>query len=162
MAAAPPPYGAPPFWDYAPWSSRVLGYLIDSLLVGLGMAALFGLAGVLAAMLHLAGGSAAGQGMCCMLVVLFPLATLFVGLYNSVYLISERGYSIGQGVMRIMVVDANGARLTTGTAFLRLLIRVAFNCVAIVSLLDLLWPLWDERRQTLHDKVVNSYVINMR
>jgi uncharacterized RDD family membrane protein YckC len=26
-------------------------------------------------------------------------------------------------------------------------------------LLDLLWPLWDERNQTLHDKIVKSYVV---
>jgi uncharacterized RDD family membrane protein YckC len=47
-----------------------------------------------------------------------------------------------------------------GTAFLRLLIRVLFQFIAVLSILDLLWPLWDERRQTLHDKVSNSYVIN--
>jgi len=29
-----------------------------------------------------------------------------------------------------------------------------------VGILDLLWPLWDQWKQTLHDKVVNSYVIN--
>jgi uncharacterized RDD family membrane protein YckC len=163
MAAAAAPYGTLPPWDYATWSSRVLGFLIDGLLVGLGMALLYLVgAGVLATTFHLAGGHEAGRGMCCLLVVLFPLAMLFVGLYNSVYLIAERGYSIGQGVVRIMVVDANGARLSTGTAFVRLLVRVAFSCVAIVSLLDLLWPLWDERRQTLHDKAVNCYVINMR
>jgi uncharacterized RDD family membrane protein YckC len=27
------------------------------------------------------------------------------------------------------------------------------------GLLDLLWPLWDEQRQTLHDKAVGSFVV---
>jgi uncharacterized RDD family membrane protein YckC len=27
-------------------------------------------------------------------------------------------------------------------------------------LADVLWPLWDERNQTLHDKIVSTYVIN--
>jgi uncharacterized RDD family membrane protein YckC len=86
--------------------------------------------------------------------------SLLVGLYNSVYLVYTRGFSIGQGMMKIKVVTAQGQLLSGGTAFLRLLIRVVFQFIAVLSILDLLWPLWDERRQTLHDKVVNSYVIN--
>ena len=97
-----------------------------------------------------------------MMIVLFPLATFLVGIYNSVYLIAQRGYSIGQGVVKVMVVDAAGNLLTTGAAWIRLLVRVAFGFVPFLPLLDLLWPLWDVRRQTLHDKAVNCYVINMR
>ena len=64
--------------------------------------------------------------------------------------------------MKIKVVDSNGGFLTQGTAFLRLVVRVALSMVPFLPLLDLLWPLWDERRQTLHDKAVNCYVINWR
>jgi uncharacterized RDD family membrane protein YckC len=172
---AAPAYGVPPqpvqrVWDYATWSTRAIGYIIDALLIGLGMAILYLVVGALfASMFHLAdwtgGGGhwgAAPRGFCCMWIVLFPLATLFVGLYNSVFLIAQRGYSIGQGVVRVMVVDANGNLLTTGSAFIRLLVRVAFGFVPFLPALDLLWPLWDVRRQTLHDKAVNCYVINMR
>jgi len=95
-----------------------------------------------------------------MLIVLFPLATLLVGLYNSVYLIAQRGYSIGQGVVHVKTVDGNGNLLSQGTAFLRLIVRAAFGFLPFLPALDLLWPLWDERRQTLHDKAVNSYVIS--
>jgi uncharacterized RDD family membrane protein YckC len=100
-----------------------------------------------------------GTGFCCMLG-LFPLSTLLVGLYNKVYLVSSRGFSIGQGVMKLKVVDAQGRLLTQGTAFLRLLVQAGMGLIAFLSLIDLLWPLWDERRQTLHDKAVSSYVIN--
>ena len=31
--------------------------------------------------------------------------------------------------------------------------------IGLPGLVDLLWPLWDERNQTLHDKIVSSYVI---
>jgi uncharacterized RDD family membrane protein YckC len=156
-------YASQTVWNYATWSARAVGYIIDVLLVGLGMTVLYFLAGAtFASVLHLALGRDAGSGMCCMMLLLFPFATFFVGLYNSVYLIAQRGYSIGQGVMRVMVVDANGNLLTAGTAFIRLLVRVAFGFVPFLPALDLLWPLWDMRRQTLHDKAVNSYVINMR
>ncbi|MGQ9635508.1 MAG: RDD family protein [Bryobacteraceae bacterium] len=173
------PYGAPQYsvpqpalplqpagFEYAPWSTRVLGYLVDSILVGgaaLILYLLFGtmLAGVGAALGGQQGEALAG-GACCMMLLLFPLASLAVGIYNRVYLIASRGYSIGQGVMKIKVIDAHGQKLTMGTATLRLLAQVGLNMIPLVGLLDLLWPLWDSTRQTLHDKAVGSFVVYNR
>ena len=151
----------PPGATYAQWADRVAGYLIDSLLVGAGMLALyFVLGGLLAVMGGL--GSGAANGTCCMMILLFPLATLLVGFFNRVYLVAQRGASIGQGVMNLKVVDINGNLLSMGTAFIRLLAQVALSFVPMVGpLLDLLWPLWDEKRQTLHDKAVGSYVLKL-
>ena len=158
--AATPPY-AYPGWDYATWGTRALGYIVDALLVGVGMAVLYLVVGsMLASTLHLVGGHDAAGGLCCLMILLFPLATLGVGFYNSVYLVAQRGFSIGQGIVKVKVVDGNGNLLTQGTAFVRLLVRVALGFVPVLPLLDLLWPLWDVRRQTLHDKAVNCYVIN--
>jgi uncharacterized RDD family membrane protein YckC len=149
--------------DYATWGSRAIGYLIDSLLVAPVLLILyFVLSGLLAGLASLGGRDVGGAfgATCCVFIVLFPLASLAVGLYNRVYLIASRGYSIGQGVMKIKVVDANGALLTQGTALIRLLAQLAMGFVPVLPLLDLLWPLWDDRRQTLHDKAVGCYVIN--
>ena len=146
--------------DYATWANRAIGYIIDSLLVGGAMLALYlVLGGMMTALAGLGGRHAAG-GMCCLFIVLFPLATLLVGLYNRVYLVSQRGYSIGQGVVRVKVVDAGGHLLSQGTAFIRLLAHAGMGLIPFLPLLDLLWPLWDEKRQTLHDKAVGCYVIN--
>ncbi len=147
-------------WDYATWGTRAIGYLIDGVLVGGVMLVLWFIAGgILTGIARLGGENAAG-GMCCMVLLLFPIATLLVGLYNRVYLIAQRGASIGQGIMKIKTVDANGQLLTQGTAALRLLVQIGLGLVPFLPALDLLWPLWDERRQTLHDKAVGSYVIN--
>jgi uncharacterized RDD family membrane protein YckC len=143
--------------DYASWGNRALGYIIDSVLVGVVMGVLWLIfAGVLVGL----AGHHAGGGVCCLFIILFPLSTLLVGLYNRVYLVSQRGYSIGQGLVKVKVVDVNGQLLTQGTAFLRLLVQAGMGFVPFLPVLDLLWPLWDERRQTLHDKAVNCYVIN--
>jgi len=156
FSPAPPPAYAPAM-DYASWGNRALGYIIDSLLVGAVMAVLWlVLAGALVGLV----GTHAGGGVCCFSLILFPLATLLVGLYNRVYLVSRRGYSIGQGVVKVKVVDPNGQLLTQGTAFVRLLAQAGMGFVPLLPVLDMLWPLWDVRRQTLHDKVVNCYVIN--
>ena len=169
--AAAPAYAAAPAqaypaqitWDYATWGTRALGYIIDAVLVGAGMAVLYLIiGGMFASMMHFAGGGYASGTICCTMILLFPLATLIIGLYNSVYLVAQRGYSIGQGVVKVMVVDGNGKLLTQGAAMIRLLVRVVLGFVPFLPLLDLLWPLWDVRRQTLHDKAVNCYVINMR
>ncbi|MGA1996661.1 MAG: RDD family protein [Bryobacteraceae bacterium] len=160
----PPAPGArpPSVFDagYATWGNRVVGFLIDALLIGAGMAVLYLVLGTVLAGIAGLGGHGAANGMCCMLLLLFPVATLLVGFYNSVYLIAQRGFSIGQGVVKVKVVDAYGNLLTQGTAFVRLLARVGLGFVPFGSLLDMLWPLWDDRRQTLHDKAVGCYVVN--
>jgi uncharacterized RDD family membrane protein YckC len=152
----------PPGATYAEWADRVVGFLIDMLLVGAGMGVLYFVTlGLFATMAGL--GSSLAGGMCCMMILLFPVSTLLVGLFNGVYLVAQRGASIGQGVMNLKVVDVNGNLLSTGTAFIRLLARVALGFVPMVGpLLDLLWPLWDDKRQTLHDKAVGSFVLKLR
>jgi uncharacterized RDD family membrane protein YckC len=152
----------PPGATYAEWADRVVGFLIDMLLVGAGMGVLYFVTlGLFATMAGL--GSSMAGGMCCVMILLFPVSTLLVGLFNGVYLVSQRGASIGQGVMNLKVVDINGNLLSTGTAFIRLLARVALGFVPMVGpLLDLLWPLWDDKKQTLHDKAVGSFVLKLR
>jgi uncharacterized RDD family membrane protein YckC len=145
---------------YAPWATRVLGYMIDSVLVGAVMLLLYLVLGGMMTTFATVGANHAAGGLCCLMIVLFPCSTLLVGLINRVYLVANRGYSIGQGVVRVKVVDANGNLLTIGTAFIRLLAQAAMGFVPILPLLDLLWPLWDDRRQTLHDKAVGSFVIH--
>ncbi len=157
--AAPPP-SVSPVMDYASWGTRAVGYIIDGLLVGAAMLILYAMLGGMLTAIAGLGGRGAAFSMCCFLLLLFPLATLLVGLYNRVYLIAQRGYSIGQGIVKVKVVDANGGLLSQGTALIRLLVQAGMGFVPILPLLDLLWPLWDDRRQTLHDKAVNCYVIN--
>ncbi len=156
----------PTVFDYATWGTRVLGYLIDGALVGaaggvLLLVAIFGFGGIAGIGHGLGSEGLRGLGLsgCCCLFSLFPIATLAVGLWNKVYLVAQRGFSIGQGLVKIKVVDAQGQLLTTGTALLRLLAHAGLSFVPLGGILDLLWPLWDERRQTLHDKAVGCYVI---
>lgn len=160
-AASSPGYPAAFAAGYATWATRALGAIVDALLVGIGTAILyFTLASAVSGLTAGVLGHDVGSGLCCMFFVFFPLGTLLVGFYNGVYLIATRGYSIGQGVVNVKVVDTNGNLLTQGTALVRLLARVGMAMVPLLPILDLLWPLWDSRFQTLHDKAVNCYVVN--
>jgi uncharacterized RDD family membrane protein YckC len=147
----------------------VLGYIIDSLIVGAVVGVLLVLATtVFAGMFGLGRGLDAeslqgigGTGCCC-LFSMFPIATLLVGLWNKVYMVAQRGSSIGQGFMKIKVVNAQGQLLTQSQALIRLLAHVGLSFIPFGGIIDLLWPLWDDRRQTLHDKAVGCYVIVAR
>lgn len=163
--AAPPPAAGAPALDYALWPNRVLGYAIDMFFVFVVMGVLYAVVGGLMTGLAAVGdgndaASGAASGMCCMMLVLFPVATLVVGLFNRVYLVATRGASIGQGVMKLKLVDANGQAVTMGTAAVRLIAMIILSMLPFGQLLDLLWPLFDPQRQTLHDKAVNTFVIN--
>ena len=84
------------------------------------------------------------------------------GLYATFLNGGERGQTIGKRIVNIQVRDeATGGPIGYGKAFLRWLVGALlsiFTC-GIGGLLDALWPLWDNKRQTLHDKVVNSLVV---
>ena len=49
--------------------------------------------------------------------------------------------------------------LPLGTAVMRRLVPLAGQFVPFLSLLDGLWPLWDDKRQALHDKVAGTQVV---
>jgi uncharacterized RDD family membrane protein YckC len=101
-----------------------------------------------------------GSSFCAMLVI-YPIATFSVGAYNRVYLVSKRGYSIGQGVMKLKVVDTNGALLPMGSAALRLVSQVGLSVVPLAGMLDVLWPLWTRavRRSTTRSSDRSSFPI---
>lgn len=57
-------------------------------------------------------------------------------------------------------IDGNRAPFVQILA--RELVRLGLGAVPFVGLLDVLWPLWDARNQTIHDKVGSVVVIRTR
>jgi uncharacterized RDD family membrane protein YckC len=172
-----PPYSPqPPEMNYALWVDRVLAAVLDGVIALLVMFVLyfllFVIGGVGSALIGAGEAAVSNTGepgplsgllgcsTCCLFFILPPVSYLAAGLLNKVYLVSKRGYSVGQGLMKLRVVDAHGNLISTGTAVLRLLCTVGLGFVPVVGgALDLLWPLWDPQRQTLHDKAVGTFVI---
>lgn len=169
-------YGQPPVamrpggLPLAEWGDRALAALIDGGLVLAGVIILYLVIGIIggvgSAILGSISEDLGGLGMsasCCLFFVLPPLAAFIVGLYNKVYLISKRGFSIGQGVMGLKVVMGDGGPVQMGTAVLRLLVQMGLGIIPFVgfflAIVNLLWPLWDPQKQTLHDKAVSTFVV---
>ena len=66
----------------------------------------------------------------------------------------------GKMALRISVRRAaQPGPLPLGAALLRRLVPLAGQFVPFLSLLDNLWPLWDDKRQALHDKVAGTQVV---
>ena len=180
---APPPgqyqpgYGGGPLSPQgrplASWGKRFGGGLIDFLVLLIPIIALSAALGVGA----FAGGDlecefnettgvtecTGGDSSFVVGIILAQLVPLVIqGAYATFMNGSEKGQTVGKKVVNIQVRDeATGGPIGYGKAFLRWLVGALislFTC-GIGGLLDVLWPLWDNKRQTLHDKVVNTLVV---
>jgi uncharacterized RDD family membrane protein YckC len=160
-------------YPFAEWIDRVLAALIDGGISVAVMIVLYIIMGIVGGGLMAIGGGlgddaggalgALGSLSCCFGFLLAAVSVFAVGIYNKVFLVSKRGFSIGQGIMKLKVVDANGNIPQMGTLVLRLLVQVALGFIPFIGiflgLANALWPLWDEKKQTLHDKAVGTFVL---
>ena len=91
-------------------------------------------------------------------IIFFAYAVIFLGvialwLYNC-YLLGKDGATIGKRLMKIKVLDAQGLPLGFGKAFLREIVKQALGGFCFILLL---WPLWDEQKQGLQDKIFGTH-----
>ncbi len=85
-------------------------------------------------------------------------AGVIFAIYYQVFLVGRTGQTVGRKAVGIKVVDKNtGQPIGPGRAFVRYLVQSVAS--GSVCALGYLWMLWDEEKQTWHDKVANSYVI---
>ncbi|MBQ3149827.1 MAG: RDD family protein [Clostridia bacterium] len=76
------------------------------------------------------------------------------------YIICEGGAwhaTLGKKAMGIMVVDANGVGIDYGQATIRYLCRIVSGLILGIGFLI---ALFNDQRQTLHDKLANTYVVD--
>lgn len=163
----PPPYGyAPPPppmvfpGGYASWGSRAVAFLLDFVLV-LPFLVLF-LAGQGVMFYGLLAtpdimGSVVAVGL--LLVLAGAAGAVAVQVWNMVFRQGRTGQSWGKGKTRIIVLrEADGRPQGPGMSCVRWLLHGAINQALYI---DYLWPLWDDRNQTLTDKILDTVVVNL-
>jgi uncharacterized RDD family membrane protein YckC len=149
-----PGYGAeqPGFYmghQLANWPQRVGAYLIDGLIISIPIA--------IAAALLSAGGNSNGSSGAVLISVLLYLAAFGVHIYNRWIMQGRTGQSWGKQALGIKLLRmTDGQPVGGGMAFLR---DIAHVLDSIVCYIGFLWPLWDAKRQTFADKVLNTVVI---
>jgi len=77
-------------------------------------------------------------------------------VYETVLVSQWDGYTIGKKAMGIHIVSVSGGPVTPVKAFVRALGKILSY---VVFLLGYLWMLWDEKSQTWHDKLAETYVV---
>lgn len=165
----PPPGVSPPpavpalsRTAYTPWSRRVAAWVIDFApsLVGV---IVYTVGYVVAFVRQFTGATEADTaptwiGMVNPLVIVglvIIIGALPWNLYNRWIVGGTTGQSLGKRVVgTTLVSEQTDAPLGAGMAFLRDLVHTLDG----VAYVGYLWPLWDEKRQTLADKLMQTVV----
>lgn len=153
-------YGAPtsysgamsPAGRPATYGSRAIAVLIDSgiafgiYIVGLILAAVLG---------------AVSEALGTLMLVVTFLASFGFFIWNYVILQGSTGQTLGKRQQSIeLVADKDGRPVGAGMALIRWIVAavLGFAC-GIGTILDYLWPLWDDDNKRLTDKILNLNVV---
>lgn len=153
----PPPGGYPPpppggyyqdpsvtsFGQLAAWPQRALGYIIDIALY---------IPGYILTTIGSASNNGRGNLALSLLGSLYILA---IAIWNR-WIKGGQGQTIGRKVAGVSLINAQGQPLGTGMAFVRDLCHIVDSLICYVGWL---FPLWDAKRQTLADKILNTSVV---
>ncbi|MGJ9412048.1 RDD family protein [Aeromicrobium sp. CF4.19] len=155
------PPGHPGHDPYAHWGLRFAGYLLDSLISSAVFIPLYAVGyGFLIADTNFSTGSVEGGPLTVVGVVLSMLSVLVViafTFWNLGVRQGRSGQSLGKQIVSIKVVKEDGTTLGTWLSVGRtLLFSLLTTCTCYINAL---WPLWDPKKQALHDKVVNTVVL---
>jgi uncharacterized RDD family membrane protein YckC len=151
-------------WAGAPlsgWWRRVGAQVLDGLILTL-PALVF--AGVVAAAFAVSN----GLGIAAVVLAVIAYIAIFI-VYAPLLMKREgerNGQSWGKQALDIRVARDTGEQVEFGWALLRqfVVIYLLFNVVgglfaSIPTLINYLWPLWDDSNRALHDMIVKSHVL---
>lgn len=160
----------------ASWWKRVGAALIDGLILGIPIG-LFAFSGVLAQMqgtefVDPVSGEANPDAMQEMTALMagvqwkISLAYLIVGGAYVILMHGLKGKTLGKMALGIRVVNEDGSPIDVPIAAKRAVVSPIAGIVPVVGgllgLLNGLWPLWDEKKQSLGDKFAGTLVVEWR
>jgi uncharacterized RDD family membrane protein YckC len=149
---------------YASWISRVAAALIDGLLAAVAGLPLWIGYGLLLAhsttttdaqgvkTVHMNEG---GGALILMLLGVLTYAAFWI--WNVCIKQGRTGATIGKGILAIRLLGYSGQPIGAAMSFVR---QLAHFLDSLACYVGWLWPLWDARKQTFADKIVNTVVVN--
>jgi uncharacterized RDD family membrane protein YckC len=181
-ARAGVPWGPAPGMEFGGFGRRLVGYLLDIIVVGIvpGLIVLFTVAGSALSNYVNQASSAAQSGAATPQLVLpysyylvSGVVSVALGMLYWGVLVGAWGHTVGQAVMGLHVVraEAPSERLPVDRALLRALpwwgggvlslvgVEALSAVAGLAVLLALLWVAWDPRKQGLHDKIASAVVV---
>ena len=174
------PYGQPPFgqasypepsnypsavpagpsaWGFplASWGKRVGATLLDGVLSGVPTMVFYVIGMVLVAADSQTSGALSVVGG--LIMVVGYLIGIALMLWNVCYKQGTTGMSFGKSIMRLRLVSEQaGQPIGFGSAFVRSLAHAIDGAICYIGFL---FPLWDAKRQTIADKIMNTLVLDV-
>ena len=130
---------------YAGFFDRFVAALIDGVLVGI-------VTGVLSAVFRATGDFGRTLG---------NLVAMAISVSYYVYFISQKGQTLGKKAMSLRVQNiSTGQNLDVVSAILREVVGKFLS--SLVLCLGYFWMLWDDKKQTWHDKIAKSVVVKVK
>ena len=160
---------APPISDHeasasdeqlASYGTRVGGYLLDALLLAVVAIPLFLFLHIAP---HLAQHTRGGGRQRVRFNSGASLPIDGLGFVYALILIAAwHGHTVGMKLVKIRCVRASdGSEVGWARSAGRAAVYAVMAILLIPGILDLLWPLWDSKNQTLHDKAAGTVVIKV-
>jgi len=166
-AAVPSPYGYDPALaqggygaaapQYASWGKRLTGYLVDQGVTLFGVIIYYIGVISMASQVSTTGEAPTSLGLVGIIGMLIMLLGTVWAIYSRYIYGGKTGVSYGRKVAGTRLLSAQTNQpLGGGMTFVRDLVHAVDGPCA----LGYLWPLWDQKRQTFADKLLNTYVID--
>ncbi|MFT3873809.1 MAG: RDD family protein [Nocardioides sp.] len=172
--AAPPmgtPYGVVPGAGYASWGTRAVSWLWDLLYLWPGwIPTLVGYVLIAAGLSSMntttasdgtvvtTGGNGALIAIGVVLILVGIALSLWRMIVNTILDQGRTGYTYGKRKVGIRTVrERDGQPSGVGSCVGRYFLHGIINQLCY---LDYLWPLWDDKKQTLTDKILSTVVIH--
>jgi uncharacterized RDD family membrane protein YckC len=155
----PPPL--PPGMSYAPWGRRALAYVVDVLLLFACFLPTLVVVGVIGA---IAGSDDDWPVAGTVALILVMIAGLLAWLYQMTWRQGVRGQSWGKqltGIHLVRVVDLRPPGGGVGIGRYAVNWALGNASCGIYSLVNAVWPLADDRNQSLDDKILNTLVVRL-
>ncbi len=146
--------------DYAPWGRRVGAFLIDNAPTLIG--SIFFNVGYLQFILAtFSAGSTMPDFSTGLTPIIIGIVIMLGGfgwqIYNRWVVAGRTGQSLGKRVTKIRLIgELTNAPIGPLNAFLRDLVHTLDGFAYV----GYLWPLWDDKRQTFSDKLMNTIVVS--
>jgi uncharacterized RDD family membrane protein YckC len=177
------PQGPAPGLLYAHFGWRLLAHVIDGLITAIPNGFIFVIAFIsalpqLQTIFDAVGQGTASSGLSgavigsVVKIFLVPfLLSLMVSFIYSVVIVTWLSATVGMKALGLSIVNvADGSRIQFVTALTRWLVALGFSVGGsflsfvvpfgfVLGWIDAFWCIWDDRKQTLHDKVVHTFVV---
>jgi uncharacterized RDD family membrane protein YckC len=163
-----PAYQESPAGRYvlATWLSRAGAALIDGVIIGVVAMIPFLVLGAALSVGFAADSDATVWAAIAGVFLWIVCVSVIALLYAPLLMARTNGKTVGRMVFNIRVVRTSGEPVTFWFAFLREVVVKSFlfgiigsMTAGIATVLDVLWPLWDEENRALHDFICSTRVV---